>query len=382
MDAKSAGNALMLVGVTTADLGGAHVTELAGGILHWRLGEIPLLDLQAGPANAKAVARAIRTSGVCSAHDLSEGGLLVAAAEMGFAGRLGIELDLAAVPGDAAHPMVTAFAEGLLGISSRLPRNMWMLWLRPWVMPPTLWWVAFTKTVFFEFPRWAWKRVWMHCGSVGSRAGLVRRPVDASHGDCDFRNQLRSRTGAAFEDAGASCQTVQLHSILDAPEALDGAELVGLPGGFAYGDAVAAGRIKAALMRERVVPVLSRLLDRGVPMIAPCNGFQTAVQCGLLPGPARPVPKWPSRRTSQGGSRIAGPAWISQTANAFGRRILSQKMGTNCPVLMARVDLLPVQKQSLAWWMNGRLRCGTKRISTAQTRPSRGSAIPLGCCWA
>ena len=95
----------------------------------------------------------------------------------------------------------------------------------------------------------------------------------------------------AFEDAGASCQTVQLHSILDAPEALDGAELVGLPGGFAYGDAVAAGRIKAALMRERVVPVLSRLLDRGVPMIAPCNGFQTAVQCGLLPGPAPSRPE-------------------------------------------------------------------------------------------
>ena len=90
----------------------------------------------------------------------------------------------------------------------------------------------------------------------------------------------------AFEDAGASCQTVQLHSILDAPETLDSAELVGLPGGFAYGDAVAAGRIKAALMRERVVPVLSGLLERGVPMIAPCNGFQTAVQCGLLPGPA------------------------------------------------------------------------------------------------
>ena len=57
MDAKSAGNVLMLVGVTTADLGGAHVTELAGGILPGGSGEIPLLDLQAGPANAKAVAR-------------------------------------------------------------------------------------------------------------------------------------------------------------------------------------------------------------------------------------------------------------------------------------------------------------------------------------
>ena len=169
MDAKSAGNVLMLVGVTTADLGGAHVTELAGGILPGGSGEIPLLDLQAGPANAKAVARAIRTGGVCSAHDLSEGGLLVAAAEMGFAGRLGIELDLAAVPGDAAHPMVTAFAE---------TPSRYLLEVAPEHVDavvaalgdaPTLWWVAFTKTVFFEFPRWAWKRVWMHCGSVGSR---------------------------------------------------------------------------------------------------------------------------------------------------------------------------------------------------------------------
>ncbi|MEC8065601.1 MAG: phosphoribosylformylglycinamidine synthase subunit PurS [Planctomycetota bacterium] len=111
MDAKSAGNVLLLVGTTATDLGGAHVTELAGGILPGGTGEIPLLDLQAGPANARAVARAIRTGSVCSAHDLSEGGLLVAAAEMGFAGRLGIELELDAAPGDSRNPMVTAFAE-------------------------------------------------------------------------------------------------------------------------------------------------------------------------------------------------------------------------------------------------------------------------------
>ena len=111
MDAKSSGNMLLLVGETTAALGGAHVTELAGGILRGGSGEIPLLDLQAGPANARAVAKAIRTGGVSSAHDLSEGGLLVAAAEMGFAGRLGIELDFNAVPGASSNPMVTAFVE-------------------------------------------------------------------------------------------------------------------------------------------------------------------------------------------------------------------------------------------------------------------------------
>ena len=85
-----------------------------------------------------------------------------------------------------------------------------MLWLRPWVMP-TLWWVAFTKTVFFS-SRVGHGREFGCTAAALARAGLVRRPVDASHGDCDFRNQLRSRTGAAFEDAGASCQTVQLHA--------------------------------------------------------------------------------------------------------------------------------------------------------------------------
>ena len=111
MDAKSAGNVLLLVGATTGDLGGAHVTELAGGILPGGSGDIPLLDLHAGPANAKAVAHAIRTGLVSSAHDLSEGGLLVAAAEMGFAGRLGIELELEAVLGAEGRPLVAGFAE-------------------------------------------------------------------------------------------------------------------------------------------------------------------------------------------------------------------------------------------------------------------------------
>jgi phosphoribosylformylglycinamidine synthase len=37
-------------------------------------------------------------------------------------------------------------------------------------------------------------------------------------------------------------------------------------------------------LRERLFPSLKRALDRGVPMIGACNGFQTLVQVGLLPG--------------------------------------------------------------------------------------------------
>jgi phosphoribosylformylglycinamidine synthase len=68
--------------------------------------------------------------------------------------------------------------------------------------------------------------------------------------------------------------------------------LIGLPGGFSYGDDVAAGRIMAVLMRERVYPALAAAIDRGVPMICPCNGFQIAVQAGLLPG--SPPGAWPA----------------------------------------------------------------------------------------
>ena len=51
---------------------------------------IPRVDLGVGPKTAKAVAGLISNGLVKSAHDCSEGGMLVAAAEMAFAGRVGL----------------------------------------------------------------------------------------------------------------------------------------------------------------------------------------------------------------------------------------------------------------------------------------------------
>jgi phosphoribosylformylglycinamidine synthase len=48
-----------------------------------------------------ALHAAIRDGLVASAHDLSEGGLAVAAAEMAFAGGLGLELELDHIPTEA-----------------------------------------------------------------------------------------------------------------------------------------------------------------------------------------------------------------------------------------------------------------------------------------
>ena len=93
-DAKAAGNQFFLLGTTGADLGGSHLllVEKQEG------GQVPPVDVASSRRTLLAVQQAIAAGAVRACHDLSEGGLAVAAAEMAFAGGLGVELDLAAVP--------------------------------------------------------------------------------------------------------------------------------------------------------------------------------------------------------------------------------------------------------------------------------------------
>lgn len=89
----------------------------------------------------------------------------------------------------------------------------------------------------------------------------------------------------AFELAGAAIETRHVHALFDDPEPLRRCDLLGLPGGFSYGDDIAAGRILANYLRHRLLDDLVALIDRGVPVIAPCNGFQVLVKAGLLATP-------------------------------------------------------------------------------------------------
>ena len=89
----------------------------------------------------------------------------------------------------------------------------------------------------------------------------------------------------AFTLAGAQPFSVHINKLMRNPSLIDSADLIGFPGGFSYGDAVAAGRIMANLMRATLYEALVEAIRRSVPIIAPCNGFQIAAQIGLLPGP-------------------------------------------------------------------------------------------------
>jgi phosphoribosylformylglycinamidine synthase len=89
----------------------------------------------------------------------------------------------------------------------------------------------------------------------------------------------------AFELAGSATQTVHLNDLIKDPAKLDKFDLIGFPGGFSYGDDIAAGRIFANRLRHHLYEPLKAAISRGVPMIGVCNGFQVLTKLGLLPDP-------------------------------------------------------------------------------------------------
>jgi len=94
MDLKEPGNALYLLGRTYPELGGSHYLELFGlkGMT------VPEVRVEQARTTMNAMSRAIQGGLVRACHDLSEGGLCLAAAEMAIAGRIGLRLRLADVP--------------------------------------------------------------------------------------------------------------------------------------------------------------------------------------------------------------------------------------------------------------------------------------------
>jgi len=81
-DAKQAGNTLVLVGTPQGKLTGSHAQQLGFAPDN----TMPMLDLKAGPAIARSVHGLIKSGLVRSAHDVSDGGVVCAIAEMLIAG--------------------------------------------------------------------------------------------------------------------------------------------------------------------------------------------------------------------------------------------------------------------------------------------------------
>ena len=91
-------------------------------------------------------------------------------------------------------------------------------------------------------------------------------------------------TAYAFELAGAQSVSVHLNRLLESPDTLREFQMMAIPGGFSYGDDIAAGKILARQLAHHLYEPVREFIAAGKPIIGICNGFQVLVKTDLLPG--------------------------------------------------------------------------------------------------
>jgi phosphoribosylformylglycinamidine synthase I len=82
----------------------------------------------------------------------------------------------------------------------------------------------------------------------------------------------------AIRDVGGIAPVMVWHGDTELPDGLD---LIGIPGGFSYGDYLRSGAMAA---RSPIMRAVSEAAERGVAVLGVCNGFQVLTEAGLLPG--------------------------------------------------------------------------------------------------
>lgn len=90
-------------------------------------------------------------------------------------------------------------------------------------------------------------------------------------------------TKHAFELAGAAARLAHINWLSASEAPLADCQILAIPGGFTYGDDVAAGKVLAVELMHSMREHLQNFILGGGLVIGICNGFQVLVKTGLLP---------------------------------------------------------------------------------------------------
>lgn len=87
----------------------------------------------------------------------------------------------------------------------------------------------------------------------------------------------------AWEAAGADADAVHVNEVLCGSKHMHEYDVLNLPGGFAYGDDLGAGKLLAVDLLYRLREPFHRFVESGKLMLGICNGFQAMVKTGIIP---------------------------------------------------------------------------------------------------
>jgi phosphoribosylformylglycinamidine synthase len=101
--------------------------------------------------------------------------------------------------------------------------------------------------------------------------------VRAAGTNCD------RETAYAFELAGAQTETAHINRLIEGERRMGAYDILVIPGGFSFGDDVAAGKILAVSLMRELGEDIRAFVAAKKPVLGICNGFQALVRMGLLP---------------------------------------------------------------------------------------------------
>jgi phosphoribosylformylglycinamidine synthase len=88
----------------------------------------------------------------------------------------------------------------------------------------------------------------------------------------------------ALDLAGANTAIASMAEVAANPALVTDSQMLVVAGGFSHADALGAGRMFAISLQQGLGEALQAFVQSGKPVIGICNGFQTLVRAGLLPG--------------------------------------------------------------------------------------------------
>jgi len=295
LDLKAAGDPVWLLGFTGRALAGSHAGKLAG--MPVTAGGLPVFSERA-PDWLRALHRAVTAGWVRAVHDLSEGGLALAAAEMAIAGRLGLDLDPARAP--VTEPLSEAellFSESPSRFLVEVDPDHEAEFAALFEGLPVARVGRVTPEPLLRLGGWSWPLERLERAWRGQTAPDPRPPKPAANGyavPAVRRSRPRAAVlfapgtnrdgdaGIALERAGARPELVPLADL--GRRGLADYDLLLLPGGFSYGDDLGAGKVWALELAGRFGEEMDAFITAGKPVLGICNGFQALVKAGFLPG--------------------------------------------------------------------------------------------------
>jgi len=167
----------------------------------------------------------------------------------------------------------------------------------------------------------------------------------------------------ALELVGATPEIVHLNQLRGGERRWQDYQMLVLPGGFSYADALGAGKLLALELKVYFADEVRAFVQSGKPVIGICNGFQALVKSGILPDPAASGSEQATTLTFNAGGHFEC-RWVTLqpiSKICLWTRDLSEPI--TCPVAHGEGNFLTQQAQTASYLRTN------DQIALVYTRP-------------